>query len=112
MAVFFFMPLSQQQQHSLPRRAFETSRMLIPSLMFWHSILWPVLLLSTDVEQHKHTRRAQPFHYVHSNPALGSSLMKTSDETKELPALKTTTQTVMLPKLRVPAGQGFAGFNL
>lgn len=107
---FFFMPLSQQQQHSLPWRAFEISRMLILSLMFWHSILWPVLLLSTDVEQRKHTKRAQPFHYVHSDPALGSSLMRTSDETKELPALK--TQTVMLPKLRVPAGQGFAGFNL
>lgn len=50
--------------------------------------LWSALLLSTDVGQRKHTRSPKPFHYLHSYSALGSSLMKTSDETKNCQRLK------------------------
>lgn len=76
------------QRHSLPGWASKNLLCVNTQGDVLAQFLWSALLLSTDVRQRKHTRSPKPFHYVHSNPALGSSLMKTSDETKNCQCLK------------------------
>lgn len=76
------------QQHSLPGWASKNLLWVNTQGDVLAQFLWSALLLSTDVRKRKHTRSPKPFHYVHSNPAQGSSLMKTSDETKNCQCLK------------------------